>query len=319
MPPVRMSDVPLEMLYEQAIFPPMKQMVGKRYRIAHLTSERGMTLNGKTCQVRGYDRTYRQVPRLHCFIEGNNDNDNTGEDAKEMVRLKMANLVPVEAGLALETFMQESSPISDQTLRACLEMALVKHDIASEREEVRRDLAHRVGLYEALLGKLKDSSCQPLADADYCFPCGGGKEQLGNDNNFGRVMQLTKPGCYGNEICDMRYMDIGLKGDGATECSVCHEVLEKPSNGEDAAVIVTLPCLHIFHEGCIKSWLGSELGQRNWNCPSCRKTVPLGISMYCVNYEEQLLRRIDEYPLSGFCTKCQIMIMENQRHESLPM
>ena len=44
------------------------------------------------------------------------------------------------------------------------------------------------------------------------------------------------------------------------ECSICLENIEKGSNG------CILPCMHIFHEGCIKRWITMN----NSNCPICR-------------------------------------------------
>lgn len=123
-----------------------------------------------------------------------------------------------------------------------------------------------------------------------------------------------RPACYGDEMCDLRHMDIGLKGDDKTECSVCQDIL----TSDTSIILVTLPCMHVFHETCIIKWLGSNLGAHSWNRPSCRARVPGDMSSFSVEYEEQLRRRIDEYPVSGFCTKCMIMIMENKRTDVLP-
>ena len=292
-----LQGIPLEALYEQIIYPQLQQQVGHSFKIAHLKSERGQALNGKICKVQGYDRN--EQPRLHCLLL---------DDANQKpIGIKWQNLIPLEANQALENFMAANTSIPDEILATCLERAIVKH-----RASDRPDLLHRLSLYNGLLQKIRQGTAQ---DSDYCFPCGAGSELLNDQGNFGIVMQQSKPGCFGNEMNDMRHMDLGLKGDDHVECSVCQEILQN----DTSLVIVTLPCLHVFHEECIQQWLGSNLGQRNWSCPSCRKQVPGDMSIYCVEYLEQLQRRIDEYPLSGFCIKCMIMIMENNRHEELPI
>lgn len=292
---VGLNDVPVEMLYEQMIYPQLQQAVGRQFKVAHLKSEKGKKLNGNTCLITGFDRN--QETRLHCRIGDN----------QKPIAIKLQNLIPLEANQALENFMAASTPIANDILASCLKQAIQTHNFQTDRQ----DLRHRLDLYKDLLGKINDGTVE---DSDFCLPCGAGSDLLAVDN-FGRIMQMMKPGCYGNETCDLRYIDLGLKGDGQAECSVCQEIL---ANDTDL-VIVTLPCLHVFHEECIQNWLGSRLGQENWNCPSCRKTVPGDMSIYCIQYKEQLQRRIDEYPLSGFCTKCMIMIMENNRHQPMPL
>jgi hypothetical protein len=127
-------------------------------------------------------------------------------------------------------------------------------------------------------------------------------------------MNLLKPACYGNEVMDLRHADIGLQGDSHTLCSICADVLH---NGTEA-IIVTLLCLHIFHEQCIVQWLESDLGAQNWEYPLCRKQVPEDISTYRGAYNEQLQQRIDEFPSSVFCTKCIISTMERgYRNQSI--
>ncbi|CAB9516394.1 expressed unknown protein [Seminavis robusta] len=294
-----LQGMPVSVLYEQVIYPQLQAQVGRSFKIAHLKSERGQALNGKLCKVTGFDRDQDQA-RVHCWLISQ-------EEKKKKLSLKWQNLIPLEANQALENFMTASTPIADDILVPCLERAIQKHDHAD-----RPDLMHRLRLYGNLLQKIRQGTAQ---DADYCFPCGGGSELLNNAGNFGRVMQLSKPGCYGNESNDMRFMDLGLKGDDQTECAICQDVLRN----DTSIVLVTLPCLHVFHKGCIQQWLSSNLGQQNWSCPSCRKTVPGDMSIYCIEYNEQLQRRIDEYPLSGFCIRCMIMIMENNRHEELPI
>lgn len=298
-------------------------MIGKRYKIVHLQSERGQLLNGKCCRVLNYDHNrrshtnvdYDYVPRLHCQLETDDVNETT------MVKLKLSNLVSLDdgggRGEALETFMDGSSPIPDNVLEKCLDKTLRTNEAEGGGGD-RQDLQHRLQLYRDLLQKIQSGQASSLTDQDYCFPCGAGCELLGR-SNLGRVMLLTKPACCGNEVMDIRYMDIGLKGDNNTECSICQEVLAETEEDPNKAILVTLPCLHIFHKGCIGSWLQSSAGFAQWNCPTCRTVVPGQVWMYCVDYEEQLQRRIDEYPISGYCTKCMIKFMENSREKDLPI
>jgi hypothetical protein len=327
---VPLSDVPMDVLFEQVVYPNFKGMVGNRFRIAHLKSARGQTMNGKVCIVTGFDRDQGDC-RLHCRILDAQDSNSSGttgssgaKDSVEgtSVKLKGINLIPEVLGNTLAHFMEQTPPIPDNELLPKLEQAIGKH--SGGRPTDRADLAHRLDLYRSLRDKLKLRDQQPaaasaagsssLSDKDYCFPCGAGAEMLhGGDVNFAVVMNTMKPACYGNEVMDIRHIDIGLQGDGHTECSICTEALKTGTE----AILVTLPCMHIFHEKCIVQWLESDLGARNWHCPLCRDKVPEDMSTYRVAYEEQLQRRIDEFPLSGFCTKCIISIMERNRNQSL--
>jgi Ring finger domain len=53
-------------------------------------------------------------------------------------------------------------------------------------------------------------------------------------------------------------------GRPADECSVC---LDKYCRG---ATVLTLPCLHFFHESCVQPWL-----KANKSCPVCKVEVSL--------------------------------------------
>ena len=109
-------------------------------------------------------------------------------------------------------------------------------------------------------------------------------------------------------------MDLGLKGDGVATCHICTETLD--ASGE--MNLVTLPCVHQFHASCLREWLSSDLGQRNWNCPTCREVVPMDMSTYMVRYKSELQNRFQEFLLSGFCNKCILWVMERNRNEILP-
>ena len=114
-------------------------------------------------------------------------------------------------------------------------------------------------------------------------------------------------------MVDVRLMDIGLKGDDHTDCTICQSALE-----ETDQKLVVLPCLHVFHDDCIVKYLDSNLGRRNWNCPTCRQHVPENMATYRVNYDAQLENRFVEVLLSGFCAHCIIWNMERIRNVPLP-
>lgn len=229
---MNLETIPLEWLYEQMVYPRSNSWVGKRFRIMHLKSSRGHELNGKTCVVIGYDRD-NKVARVHCKVE----------ETGEMVKLKRYNVMPLDGYLpAIETFMEASPPIPDETLASCLELAISKHHIDEPID--RPDMAHRVTLYENLLKKIRSKTA---TEKDYCLPCGAGEELFEEENRLGLFMKLMRPACYGDEMCDLRQMDIGLKGDDKTECSVCQDV----PTSDASVVLVTLPCMHVFHEECI--------------------------------------------------------------------
>ena len=54
-----------------------------------------------------------------------------------------------------------------------------------------------------------------------------------------------------------------IKVKDTQECSICLENIEKDTTG------CALPCVHVFHEVCIKRWLTMN----NAICPNCRTEV----------------------------------------------
>ena len=146
-----------------------------------------------------------------------------------------------------------------------------------------------------------------MTDADYCIPCGAGRNEALGDDNFSLVMKACSPACVGEGQFDLRRIDLGLKGDNVTKCGVCNEVMK--AEEKDSTILVTLPCFHVFHSRC----LGNDIRQ----CPTCCAAVPDDLSTYRIPYGEQLQRRLDEFPLSGFCTKCMMWNMERVRNTVL--
>ncbi|GFP87381.1 E3 ubiquitin-protein ligase ring1-like [Phtheirospermum japonicum] len=51
--------------------------------------------------------------------------------------------------------------------------------------------------------------------------------------------------------------------DCGTNCSVCLEEVLRGCEG------LVMPCLHVFHEDCIKEWL-----RTSYYCPVCRFEMP---------------------------------------------
>ena len=49
------------------------------------------------------------------------------------------------------------------------------------------------------------------------------------------------------------------------DCAVCKDQFALNTEDPDDQVVVTLPCKHPFHEGCIMPWLKSSA-----TCPVCR-------------------------------------------------
>ena len=53
------------------------------------------------------------------------------------------------------------------------------------------------------------------------------------------------------------------------DCAVCKDQFKLETEDPDEQVVVSLPCKHPFHEGCILPWLKSS-----GTCPVCRYGNP---------------------------------------------
>lgn len=67
----------------------------------------------------------------------------------------------------------------------------------------------------------------------------------------------------------LRYPDVTpeqLRNYSDTICIICREEMTHgPNNNENHGSIKKLPCDHIFHKSCLRSWF-----QRQQTCPTCR-------------------------------------------------
>lgn len=219
----------------------------------------------------------------------------------------------------MRSLMEGSAPLSDSKIIAGLEHALADHP--TDFQGMRKDLSHRIHLYRQLFEKLekaKGSDGKGLAIEEYCFPCGATNAHDDGEfeNSFDYIMTMGRPACVGNNQIDVRLMDLGLKGNGIATCNICTELLDTDSSSDEA--LVTLPCVHMFHESCLRQWLQSDIGRRNWNCPTCRLPVPHNLATYHIKYESQLRNRFKEFLLSGFCPSCILRVMEKDRNEVIP-
>ncbi|KAH0838083.1 hypothetical protein J3R83DRAFT_6325 [Lanmaoa asiatica] len=85
--------------------------------------------------------------------------------------------------------------------------------------------------------------------------------QLAENSTAGRPVAATE------EIVDNLPREVLTKGSPLLErdCAVCKESFKLDPDDPDELVVVTLPCKHPFHEGCIIPWLKSS-----GTCPVCR-------------------------------------------------
>ena len=287
-----------------------EQYAGRSFRVAHLTSEKGKTLNGKLCRVVGFTSSYANNPemRLQCRIR-----ESDGKESKPML-LKSCNLVPADSRIMWE-LLSASEPLTDKEIMKGLKQGLSHHSAAPG---MRRDLIHRTSLYKGVLNKLKkkqsnnNKNGNALEEHEYCFPCMAAPSPDENEEIVEWIMRVNRPACVGNNTLDLRFMDLGLKGDGVATCGICTETL-----GTSETKLVTLPCVHQFHTSCLQEWLQSDLGRLNWSCPTCRHIVPSNLATYTVKYETELRNRFQEFPLSGFCPKCILWFMEKDRNQAL--
>jgi len=88
--------------------------------------------------------------------------------------------------------------------------------------------------------------------------------QLMENSNSSRPVAAT------DEIISRLPREVLEAGSGMLEkdCAVCKEQFKLETEDPDEQVVVTLPCTHPFHEGCILPWLKSS-----GTCPVCRHAL----------------------------------------------
>ncbi|KAL7445220.1 hypothetical protein ACHAXM_011900 [Skeletonema potamos] len=310
---IPISDLSKEQAYAM-FWQSNKEYVGQQFRVDHLTSEKGKTLNGKLCQVVGFTPSYATNPdmRLQCRILEESDD---GRKESKPILLKSCNLVHSSSRIMYE-LMSASEPLTDGEIIKGLKQALSEY---VDGPGVRKDLQFRCKFYRSVLNKLEKNkqsnnknNGNALEDDEYCIPCMAAPPPDENEEIGEWIMRVNRPACVGNNKLDLRFMDLGLKGDGLATCGICTETL-----GSSEKNLITLPCVHQFHSSCLQEWLSSDLGRVKWSCPTCRHIVPSNLKTYMVQYETELRNRFQEFPLSGFCQKCIMWFMEKDRNQVL--
>jgi hypothetical protein len=241
--------------------------------------------------------------------------DDGGKKQSKPILLKSCNLVPTNARI-MSTLMSASKPLTDREIMKGLKQGLSQH---VDGTGLRKDLQFRQNFYKRVLKKLKqkkqsnkNNKGNALEEDEYCIPCMAAPPPDENEETVGWIMRVNRPACVGNNTLDLRFMDLGLKGDGVATCGICTETLDTSETN-----LVTLPCVHQFHAPCLQQWLSSDLGRVNWSCPTCRHIVPSNMKTYIVQYETELRNRFQEFLLSGFCPKCILWFMEKDRNQAL--
>ena len=256
--------------------------IGTTVVIRHLRSERGGQFNGERGTITGVDAvdwTQGITPAL-LNVRFNVRVTRTGE----MVRLKSSNLA--EPGTFVATPSQTRLSTNDL-------LGMLRQAIRREDRQGRPDISRRALYVESYLERDKilppTTCCDPMSPAD----------QLGG---LELTMLIAKPPCCGDNTVDFRRFAEGLRGSGDL-CTVCSEPVHPSDNA------LGTPCLHVFHESCLRPWL-----DQNNTCPTCRRTLPTDLTTgraYRVDNTQQIITRLAEWFISGFCERCQAQYMES--------
>ena len=246
-------------------------MVGRRYRLFGLTSDRGRGLNGRVVKVEG-----RQKPPGTRLIVRFVD-----DEAAAGILVARDSLQAIEFG---NFEARRPDPIPESELRRMLSIAVDTH-----AEFGRPDVEARIALIRRYLNgdRLGPIRCMDtLCPADI-------------DDPLVRNLQQIRMACSGDGFVSFDKFNEGLYGNG-TSCAICLD--EIPMN---SAKVVGFPCLHIFHDQCARKWLAKDD-----HCPSCRYQLPMAGSAYDFDGPAQCLIRVKEWFISGMCQRCQANYQE---------
>jgi hypothetical protein len=250
----------------------ISSMIGSRYRLFGLTSDRGRALNGRLVKVEG-----RQKPpgtrMIVCFVD-----DATAAPGilVERVNLQAASFGNFEAG--------RPDPIPEADLRRMFSVAIRAH-----KDNGRLDIAARIALIRHYLNG--NQLCQIRCMDTLC--------PKDIDDPMIQCLQQARVACTGNGYVSFDQFNEGLFGNG-TSCAICLE--QVPKNSAD---IVGFPCLHVFHARCARAWLA-----KNDQCPTCRYQLPMAGSAYDFDGPAQCVLRVQEWFVSGMCQRCQANYQE---------
>lgn len=250
-------------------------MVGREWVVRHLTSPRGVALNGKRGRVSGVHTGPAGDARLIVHIPG------------EPLPLRLRADRLAEAGTFTDA--PSRSVLPDDLLAPLLASAVAAMtDSAGRADQVAR-LAHlRTHLDARTLPP-------PSACMDPLLP----QEVVAADEHL-RVLTAIRPCCAGDGRVVFSRFGEGLYGSGAV-CAVCLEDLPvgRPVAG--------LPCGHTLHTLCAAAALAAA-----HVCPTCKVAPPpqLDGRDYVVDASVQLLVRAKEWIVSGMCERCQASYQE---------
>mmetsp|Transcript_40049 Transcript_40049/g.78251 ORF Transcript_40049/g.78251 Transcript_40049/m.78251 type:complete len:339 (-) Transcript_40049:104-1120(-) len=277
---------------------------GEIYVLNHLTSERGSRMNGRRCMVVGRDR-----------VAPADTNSNAAHiNRRIQVRLLNPDTLKPEEGSALRICpkkLVDPSHYSDTASRSIIPKdkllgwlgRTMDHAVAegyhvpAPRGEFR-DRERRCAYLRSLSRSGNKNEHVPSKCMDYMVPAE-------DQEDFELLRNACIPACAGDGSVHFARFGEGLVGTGS-DCAICTEPIFTD--------VLRLPCNHMFHLGCAKTWLEDH----EENCPTCRKDLPNPWRTYVLNADEQIQRRMEEWLLTGMCERCQAIYIENDPIVTVP-
>jgi hypothetical protein len=259
---------------------------GEVFILNHLQSEKGKAMNGRRCRVVGCDSPNQSDPlgrRIHVRLL----NPDTLQLEGKVLQIKPRSLIQPNNYCSVPS---RASMPPQETLRR-LKLAM-KHAKQQGYHRIQgADFRDRGFRCRFLKNYLPDRLPPPSKCMDTMIP----PEEI---NMFEKVKDACVPGCSGDGQVDFARFGEGLIGT-TDECPICQEPLLAQS--------LRLPCNHMFHVQCAKSWL-----EEHNTCPTCRGELinPWKTYVFADIYK-QIQRRIEEWFLSGMCERCQAAYQEN--------